>query len=263
MAKKSKSFLKAPFLKRLTLLPEHLQTDGYPFTLPILEEGRLELTFERPITFFIGDNGTGKSTLLEAIAKHCGFGLGGGSRHHQFGGGTHEQPLAQALRLSWLPKVSEGFFLRAESFFNFATYIDNAGHVDSFGGRYLHEQSHGQAFLAWFHNRFHVKRPAIYLLDEPEAALSPTRQLEFLRMLHEWHTSGMAQFIIATHSPIIMSYPGAMLLSFDGGRIERTGYTQTDHYRVTRRFLMDHESVLQQLFADDTEAEEEASVPDD
>jgi len=254
MARKSKPILKAPFLKRLTLLPERLQADGYPFNLPILEDGKLELTFDRPITFFIGDNGTGKSTLLEAIAKHCGFGLGGGSRHHQLSGGAHDQPLAQALRLSWLPKVSEGFFLRAESFFNFATYIDNAGYLDSFGGRYLHEQSHGQAFLAWFHNRFHVKRPAIYLLDEPEAALSPTRQLEFLRMLHEWDTSAMAQFIIATHSPIIMSYPGATLLSFDGGRVERTAYIQTDHYRVTRRFLMDHESVLQQLFAPDDAA---------
>jgi AAA domain-containing protein len=90
-----------------------LQAGGYPFNLPILEEGRLALTFDRPVTFFTGDNGTGKSTLLEAIAKHCGFGLGGGSRHHQFSGGTHDQPLAQALRLSWLPKVSEGFFLRA------------------------------------------------------------------------------------------------------------------------------------------------------
>jgi len=97
MAKKSKSFLKAPFLKRLILLPERMQTDGYPFTLPILEDGKLELTFDRPITFFIGDNGTGKSTLLEAIAKHCGFGLGGGSRHHQFGGGAHDQPLAQSI----------------------------------------------------------------------------------------------------------------------------------------------------------------------
>jgi predicted ATPase len=113
MVKKSKPVLKAPFLKRLTLLPERLQAGGYPFNLPILEEGRLALTFDRPVTFFTGDNGTGKSTLLEAIAKHCGFGLGGGSRHHQFSGGTHDQPLAQALRLSWLPKVSEGFFLRA------------------------------------------------------------------------------------------------------------------------------------------------------
>lgn len=181
------------------------------------------------------------------------FGLGGGSRHHQFGGGAHDQPLAQSLRLSWLPKVSEGFFLRAESFFNFATYIDAVGNADSFGGTLLNEQSHGQAFLAWFHNRFHVRRPAIYLLDEPEAALSPARQLEFLRMLRDWDASGLAQFIIATHSPIIMSYPDALLLSFDSGRIQAARYTETDHYRITRRFLMDHESVLDQLFAEDDE----------
>ena len=260
MVKKSKSFLKAPFLKRLTLLPERLQTGDYPFNLPILEEGRLELTFDRPVTFFIGDNGTGKSTLLEAIAKHCGFGLGGGSRHHQFSGGARDQPLAQSLRLSWLPKVSEGFFLRAESFFNFASYIDAVSDPGSYGGTPLNEQSHGQAFLAWFRNRFHVRRPTIYLLDEPEAALSPTRQLEFLRMLREWDVSGLAQFIIATHSPIIMSYPGATLLSFDGGRIEPTPYTQTDHYRITRRFLMDHESVLRQLFAEDDGDEEGRAI---
>lgn len=251
MARKSRSFFKAPFLKRLTVLPERLAAGGYPFNLPILDGGKLDLTFERPITFFVGDNGTGKSTLLEAIAKHCGLGLGGGNRDHQFSGGAHDQPLAEALRLSWLPKISEGFFLRAESFFNFATYIDAVGSVDSYGGTPLNEQSHGQAFLSWFHNRFHVRRPTIYLLDEPEAALSPIRQLEFLRMLRAWDASGLAQFLIATHSPIIMSYPEATLLSFDGGRIEPTAYTKTDHYRVTRRFLMDHESVLQQLFAEE------------
>lgn len=251
MAKKPASVLKAPFLKRLTLLPERLQTEGYPFNLPILEEGRLELTFERPITFFVGDNGTGKSTLLEGIAKQCGFNLGGGSRDHMFGGTPHDMPLAAALRLSWLPKVTEGFFLRAESFFNFATYIDDVSTLKRYGGKSLHEQSHGQSFFALFKNRLGDERRAIYLLDEPEAALAPTRQIEFLALLHEWEKTGNLQFIIATHSPIIMGYPNAALFSFDGGAIHTVRYTETDHYRVTRRFLMDHEAALQRILAAD------------
>ena len=247
---KRKSVFRAPFLKSLILRPERLQGDGYPFNLPILEAGRLQIEFDRPITFFIGDNGTGKSTLLEAIAKQSGFGLGGGSRHHRLGAGAEDMPLAEALRLSWLPKTSDGFFLRAESFFNFASYIDDIGDLASYGGTRLHDQSHGQAFLAWFKNRFGARRPSIYLLDEPEAALSPSRQLEFLRMLRRWEQSAMAQFIIATHSPIIMSYPGATLLTFDGGKIREVAYTATDHFRITRDFLQDPESHLERLFSD-------------
>jgi predicted ATPase len=127
MVKKSKPVLKAPFLKRLTLLPERLQTDGYPFNLPILEEGKLALTFDRPITFFVGDNGTGKSTLLEAIARQCGFSVLGGGRNQASRDKTDGPDLASGLRLSWLPKVTTGFFLRAESFFDFASYIDEMG----------------------------------------------------------------------------------------------------------------------------------------
>jgi predicted ATPase len=259
MAKKPKPILRAPFLKRLTLLPERLQADRYPFNLPILEDGRLELTFDHPITFLIGDNGTGKSTLLEAIAAHCGFNLAGGDRNHSFTNGTVAMPLVSALRLSWLPKVTDGFFLRAESYFNFATFLDD-NYADPeipppsrprFGTKELHAQSHGQSFFALFGNRIGDERRGIYLLDEPEAALAPTRQIEFLALLRKWEQAGNFQFIIATHSPIIMSYPNATLLSFDGGKIRRIAYADTDHYRVTRRFLMDHESVLQQLFAED------------
>lgn len=256
MARKSKPILRAPFLKRLTLLPERLHADGYPFNLPILEDGKLELTFDRPITFFIGDNGTGKSTLLEAIAKHCGFNLGGGSRDHAFGGVPHDMPLANALRLSWLPKVTDGFFLRAESFVNFATYIDEVSPAEQmrrprYGSKRLHAQSHGQSFFALFENRVGDDRRAIYLLDEPEAALAPARQIEFLALLHAWEKAQNFQFIIATHSPIIMSYPNARLLSFDGAKIRRVEYTDTDHYRITRRFLMDHHRFLERLFAPD------------
>lgn len=167
--------------------------------------------------------------------------------------------LAAALRLSWLPKVTTGFFLRAESFFDFASYIDELGPEGQkpYGGKSLHAQSHGQSFFALFENRLnHRRRPAIYLFDEPEAALSPQRQIEFLGLLRAWETSRMAQLIIATHSPIIMSYPGAALLSFDGGRIHPVDYRETDHYRVTRRFLMDPDSVLTQMFADDPQRDD-------
>jgi predicted ATPase len=258
MAKKAPSVLKAPFLKRLTLLPERMQPHDYPFNLPILRDGRLELTFDRRITFFVGDNGTGKSTLLEAIARQCGFSVLGGGRNQAHRDTVEGPQLATALRLSWLPKVTKGFFLRAESFFDFANYIDelqasDGGALEPYGGKSLHAQSHGQSFFALFENRLRGRQHAIYLLDEPEAALSPQRQIEFLGLLRAWEKTGDTQLIIATHSPIIMSYPGAALLSFDGGEIHAARYTETDHYRVTRRFLMDHESVLRQLLVQDDE----------
>jgi predicted ATPase len=165
--------------------------------------------------------------------------------------------LASALRLSWLPKVTKGFFLRAESFFDFATYVDELSDgLAPYGGKSLHAQSHGQSFFALFENRLRGSSHAIYLLDEPEAALSPQRQIEFLGLLRAWENTGNTQLIIATHSPIIMSYPGAALLSFDGGEIHAARYTETDHYRVTRRFLMDHQSYLDRLFgAEETSGE--------
>jgi predicted ATPase len=157
------------------------------------------------------------------------------------------------IRLSWRPKVRNGFFLRAESFFVFANYLDQEvreqpGFRDAFyapyGGKSLHEQSHGESFLALFRNRF--GKQAIYLLDEPEAALSPARQLSLLSIIHQ--LSPDAQFIIATHSPILLGYPGAQIYSFDHSPIRQVAYEETSHYQLTRRFLENRNSILNELF---------------
>src|SRR5262249_10394281 len=148
--------------------------EKYPFTIPAFNNG-IDIDIKRPVTFFVGENGSGKSTLLEAIAYHCGFNLEGGTRNHNYQTRDAEPELAKYLRLSWAPKVTRGFFLRAESFFNFATHIEQLAAGDqqllrSYGGKSLHEQSHGESFLSLMTNRFSA---GIYILDEPEAALSP------------------------------------------------------------------------------------------
>jgi predicted ATPase len=247
--------LRPPFLQCLTLLPERLGS-GYPFDLAILEAGRLELRFERPVSYFVGEGGTGKSTLLEAIAARIGFNIGGGSRDHAYGGTRPEAGLAQALRLAWLPKVTNGFFLRAESYFNFASYVEELRReypgdiAHSYGARDLHGQSHAQALFALFDSRIGTTSRALCLLDEPETALSPLGQLEFLRRLKRWEDSGKAQFIIASHAPILLAYPGADLFSFDGGRIRRIDVEETQHWRATRDFLTDPAAVLTRLFSE-------------
>ena len=194
-----------------------------------------EVTFDTPVTFLVGENGSGKSTLLEGIGWAVGFNPHGGNRDHHYGEGADGAVLGRALALTWQHRVAGGFFMRAETFFNFATQLETVGSTfEAYGGRSLHDQSHGEAFLSLFLNRF---EDGLYLLDEPEAALSPQRQLAFLGIIHQLATPGSAQFIIATHSPILLAYPGATLLSLDGGTLRRTSYTDTEHYRITREFL--------------------------
>jgi predicted ATPase len=234
----------APFLRAITSLPERIDRAIHPFTIPAFSHG-IAVELRSAVTFFVGENGSGKSTLVEAIAECCGFHPEGGARDHQRAAFAERSPLAQALRLAWQPKVTDGFFLRAESFYNFATYIDEISNLRAYGGRPLLAQSHGESFMALFANRF---EQGVYLLDEPEAALSPQRQLSFLRIIHDLATPGHAQFIIATHSPILLSYPGAVLFSLDGDAIREIAYRETSHYLITRDFLTSPERFFKHLF---------------
>jgi predicted ATPase len=236
-----------PFLRRIALLPDKVDPGRYPFNIDAFRNG-LDLELRSNVTFFVGENGSGKSTLLEAVAKCCGFSLQGGGRDHQVQTGDEADDLASALRLSWLPKATDGFFMRAESFYNFATYIDQVSTLQRYGGRPLHQQSHGESFLALFVNRF---GRGIYILDEPEAALSPQRQLAFLKVIHDLESGGEAQFLIASHSPILLAYPKATLLSLDGGPIREVLYADTEHYKLTKQFLDSPERFLKHLFDED------------
>ncbi|MFF3024309.1 AAA family ATPase [Gottfriedia sp. NPDC057948] len=212
------------FLKKITLLRDDIHSfSQYPFSIPSIKSFD-ELNLRSNVTFFVGENGSGKSTLLEAIADKCDFNTAGGGRNNNYEVFASESQLGNYIRLSWLPKISNGFFLRAESFYNFATYLDELEDpenekYDSYGGQSLHHQSHGESFLSLFLNRFN--ETAIYLLDEPEAALSPARQLSFLKIIHDLVENENSQFIIATHSPILLGYPNADILSFDHGEISR------------------------------------------
>ncbi|KPN94727.1 AAA family ATPase [Lysinibacillus sp. ZYM-1] len=224
----------------------------YPFNIPSLQDLH-ELEFPTNVTFFVGENGSGKSTLLEAIADRCDFNTAGGGRQNLYEVHKAESSLGDYIRLSWLPKISNGFFLRSETFYQFASHIDlieDPRRYNAFGGKSLHHQSHGESFLALFMNRF--KGKAIYLLDEPEAALSPTRQLSLLKIIKDLEHE--AQFIIATHSPILLGYPNATIYSFDNGEIESIRYEDSIHYIVTKRFLDAPQTILSELFDEERES---------
>ena len=218
-------------------------SDRFPWTLPLVRD--LEtLTFTTPITFLVGENGSGKSTLLEGIAALAGYdGAGGGKGYRtvdhsdaleKMGG-----ELSAALRASWLPKITNGWFFRAESFFSVARYLDKAAKDDPFGGPppdFL-SHSHGEGFLRFFEER--CQRQGIFIFDEPESALSPSRQIEFLKLLQLMDKSGRCQVIMATHAPLLMAYPNATLLRLSKYGLEPVTVEQTDHYKALREFFDD------------------------
>lgn len=239
------------FLKRITMnWSQNSEKDKYPFNIPSLKRTN-SIDMDHNVIFFIGENGTGKSTLLEAIAFKCGFGSKGGSRNNIFEEDDNTAKLASIMTISWLPKINRGFFMRAETFYDFAGYIDELAKdgIDAYqpyGGKSLNEQSHGEAFLSLFCNRFNSK--GLYILDEPEAALSPQRQLAFLSIVWQLEQEGMAQFIIASHSPILMAYPNAKIYSFDNDNFKQVEYEETDHYQLTKAFLNNREKFFRNLF---------------
>ncbi len=215
-----------------------------------------EITFPTQVTFFVGENGAGKSTLLEALAMHVGFGAEGGSKNIVFKTAQEDtynaaHKLAEQLTLSWNQKPRDGYFFRAESFYNVASKIDMIGFgvLDYYGGKSLHQQSHGESFFSFFQNRMH-KDNALFILDEPEAALSPQRQLSLLVLIHELCKDSSTQFIIATHSPILLACPNATIYSCDGGALTQVAYKDTEHYKITKQFLDSPERYLQHLLAD-------------
>jgi predicted ATPase len=228
----------APYLRRVWLdLASVEDRAAYPFCLPFLRDG-FDLDFDRPITIIVGENGTGKSTLLEGIAVMAGFDEAGGGKGHRpvdhsnaievMGG-----ELSLALRAGWLPKITNGWFFRAESFFSVARYLDAVG---SRSADFL-SYSHGEGFLRLFEER--CQRQGIFIFDEPESALSPSRQMEFLKLMRRMDASGQCQVIMATHSPMLMAYPGAHLLRLTKYGLDPVTVEQTDHYRVMREFCAD------------------------
>lgn len=234
---------RAPYLQRVVVLPERVASWAeFPFVLPFVRS--LDVQLMGPVTFLVGENGSGKSTLLEAIADLCGLPVSGGGRNElaERHGPEERSPLSPALRPSFTRRPSDGYFFRAEFHAHFASLLDQRREDPDFlgdpysryGGTSLHNKSHGEAFLALFANRL---GRGLYLMDEPESALSPQRQLTLLARMAELVAEGGTQFIVATHSPILMTYPAAQILVFDDGDISASRLEDTSHYQITRGIL--------------------------
>ena len=245
--------LSSQYVSRVSLRRDQVDSfDRYPFSLPAVRSlDSIEL--HPKITYFVGENGSGKSTLLEAIAVSLGFNAEGGTKNFRFGTRRSHSELHEFLRIAkGFRRPRDGFFLRAESFFNVATEIENldaepaasARIIESYGGKSLHEQSHGESFLALLTERFGGH--GLYILDEPEAALSPQRQLAVLARIHDLVLDD-SQFIIATHSPILMAYPDSLIYQCGKDGISPIAYEDTEHFQVTRDFLANPERMLREL----------------
>lgn len=221
-------------------------SDSYLSELPVVQylHSIDRLNFEKPVTFLVGENGTGKSTLLEAIAVAMGFNPEGGSRDFSFSTKASHSELYRFLTTIKTISPQDGFFLRAESFYNTASFLDENSTLDRYGGISFHEQSHGESFLSLVVNRFDGN--GLYILDEPEAALSPQRLLSLIVAIDDLVQKN-SQFLIATHSPILMAYPNAEILQLSENGIERIRYKDTQHYIIAKQFLDRPEQMMQYL----------------
>jgi predicted ATPase len=248
MTKKYSTNLPPPWLRRVWIKDELVtERRGYPFHIPMFRSEGFELTFDNPVTIIIGDNGSGKSTLLEAIAELAGFGKMGGGRDHQiFDSNPWEEDsgrsLAQFMGASWLPKMASGWFFRAESFFNLSNFLEQSAHDVGSGGPDYLSHSHGEGFMRFFRER--GNRKGLFIFDEPESALSPQRQFDFIRHLVSQVAENNVQAIIATHSPILMAIPSAKLLQLDRRGLNETSFRETSHFRLYREFFVDPEGTV-------------------
>jgi predicted ATPase len=227
-------------LKEVRLLSEKYPTrDHYPFNIDVLRNTR-SIAFSSPITFFVGENGSGKTTLLEALARGCRIHIWSGAEHTRVDPNPYEEMLFLYIEVEWTDSVIPGSFFSSQIFRNFAELVevweaDNPGQIEYFGGKSLLTQSHGQSLMSFFRARYKIK--GLYLLDEPETALSPKSQLELLKLLREMGALGHAQFIIATHSPILLACPGAVIYSFDHTPVKTIQYEDTEYYRIYKTFM--------------------------
>ena len=222
-------------------------SDIYPFNIPALRE-TVELTFKKPVVLFVGENGTGKSTLLEAITRKCGIHIWEKPRRHIAHNNPYESRLVDYISVRWANGNVPGSLFRGETFRHFADFLDDValcdpGRLKYHGGHLLNTLSHGEAILTYFSGRYHIK--GLYLLDEPETALSPSSQVRFLKILRRLEVAGQAQFIMATHSPILLAYPGAQIFNFDSPGIEEVDYEETDHYKVYKQFFTNRGALLE------------------
>ncbi len=229
-------------LKNVTLCPERYPTDNhYPFNLNIFQRTKI-IAFTAPVTFFLGENGTGKSTLLEAIARRCGIHIWGESARTRYEHNPYEAELYRFMTVEWRDGKVSGSFFASEIARFFAQYLDewaatDPGMLGYFGGKSLMSQSHGQAFMSFFRARYRVK--GLHLMDEPETALSPSSQLGLLELLRDMGRAGHAQFIVTTHSPILLACPGAAIYSFQEEGLRPIRYEDTEHYKIYKGFMED------------------------
>lgn len=234
-------------MKQVTLLVDRYPTrDAYPFRLPVLQETRA-LEFTTPVTFFVGENGTGKSTLLEAMARRCGIHIWQGAPRTRLERNPYEGQLGRYLAVHWTDGPVPGSFFASQIFRHWAQLLDemasaDPGQLEYFGGRSLLTQSHGESLVSFFRARYRIK--GLYLVDEPETALSPASQIRLVRMLKEMGEAGHAQFVVATHSPILLACPGARIWSFDSAPVSEVAYEDTPHFRLYRDFLTDRDRFL-------------------